>query len=543
MDVVNNEANVWTPEFNSVVSSDTKRVEESQVADAGQTVFILSTFIYAPNTGSLAVYKNGLLQKIKIDWNELSAARFALTVGATAGDNITAVGFTAITGTVEPDPTNPTFASVTIDHDTDVAQNGSVTINYGTTDLIPTVAHTFTDASGAKGFSWSTIGTLDAVNVFSYLDEFMTLPTQLASYAGADDSIAATKGYVDSVAAPGGAGPFIADAGTEAAVAFGFTGDLGTGGFSSAPGAYSISVAGNIAITWSAFGTALVLPLDCGNNIIQNVLDPTVDGEVGDRGFNDARYVGVNGDENIAGEKTFTDTNTNVENLVALGNVASGSIVAGDGNFAGIGAFGILIDSGIPIGAGGGDAAWGTITGALSAQTDLNIALNGKVNNAGNENIAGQKTFTDTNTNVQNLVATVNIAAGVLASGNGNYAAIGALGILVDSGIPIGGGGPGVAVAGGHIISNGAGAQDIANCFGVSSVTISGSQFLIVLSAAVSGTESMILTTGAGAGVGTRADTLDQTSTAGITYNMVLNDNPIVDSGAQFHFNVLDAGV
>ena len=42
----------------------------------------------------------------------------------------------------------------------------------------------------------------------------------------------------------------------------------------------------------------------------------------------------------------------------------------------------------------GGGAVWGAITGTLSNQTDLQTALNGKVNNTGNENVAGIKTFT-----------------------------------------------------------------------------------------------------------------------------------------------------
>ncbi len=38
-------------------------------------------------------------------------------------------------------------------------------------------------------------------------------------------------------------------------------------------------------------------------------------------------------------------------------------------------------------------AAWGSITGTLSSQTDLQTALNGKVSTTGNETIAGAKTF------------------------------------------------------------------------------------------------------------------------------------------------------
>jgi hypothetical protein len=47
----------------------------------------------------------------------------------------------------------------------------------------------------------------------------------------------------------------------------------------------------------------------------------------------------------------------------------------------------------INAGGGGGSAAWGSITGTLSAQTDLQAALDAKVATTGNETIAGVKTF------------------------------------------------------------------------------------------------------------------------------------------------------
>lgn len=51
-------------------------------------------------------------------------------------------------------------------------------------------------------------------------------------------------------------------------------------------------------------------------------------------------------------------------------------------------------------GSGGGSSTWGSITGTLSAQTDLQTALNAKANDSdtvhktGAETIAGSKTFT-----------------------------------------------------------------------------------------------------------------------------------------------------
>lgn len=62
-------------------------------------------------------------------------------------------------------------------------------------------------------------------------------------------------------------------------------------------------------------------------------------------------------------------------------------------------------------GGGGGGGAWGTITGTLADQTDLQTALDAKVNDTGNESIAGIKTFSDTTD------ATSATAAGLLTSG------------------------------------------------------------------------------------------------------------------------------
>lgn len=52
-----------------------------------------------------------------------------------------------------------------------------------------------------------------------------------------------------------------------------------------------------------------------------------------------------------------------------------------------------ILYSSLSGGGGGGGGSWGSITGTLSDQTDLQTALDGKVNNTGNETIAGTKTF------------------------------------------------------------------------------------------------------------------------------------------------------
>lgn len=106
------EANIWQPRELLQLSADTKRIEEKLTATAGQTLFTLQNFTYVVDTGSLAVYlltaadvalgvKGGRLLKEGVDWAEGTISTFSLTIALAAGDQITAVGYVAITGTVD----------------------------------------------------------------------------------------------------------------------------------------------------------------------------------------------------------------------------------------------------------------------------------------------------------------------------------------------------------------------------------------------------------------------------------------------------------
>jgi hypothetical protein len=95
------EANIWQPRTILELSADTKRIEERLTATEGQSLFIITTFAYAVNTGALEVHKNGLLLTKGIDWVENTTTTFSLTVGATAGDQIVATGYVGITGDVD----------------------------------------------------------------------------------------------------------------------------------------------------------------------------------------------------------------------------------------------------------------------------------------------------------------------------------------------------------------------------------------------------------------------------------------------------------
>lgn len=100
-------------------------------------------------------------------------------------------------------------------------------------------------------------------------------------------------------------------------------------------------------------------------------------------------------------EIIFTNANTGAStlNINALGAVALKKSVSTDlssGDISAGQSFIVVYDGtnfqviGI---AGVSSIAWGDITGTLSAQTDLQTALDGKVNDTGDETIAGNKTF------------------------------------------------------------------------------------------------------------------------------------------------------
>lgn len=65
-----------------------------------QVLFNITAFQYAPNTGSLLIFKNGLALQSGVDFQETSATAFTLAVGATVGDSITALGFVGIIGSL-----------------------------------------------------------------------------------------------------------------------------------------------------------------------------------------------------------------------------------------------------------------------------------------------------------------------------------------------------------------------------------------------------------------------------------------------------------
>lgn len=89
---------VWAPGSITTVNSANTVAPENQVGTQGQTLITLLNFTYPPNTNSILLWINGVLQASGIDYTEASASTLLLASGLTLGDRITVLGLTAIIG-------------------------------------------------------------------------------------------------------------------------------------------------------------------------------------------------------------------------------------------------------------------------------------------------------------------------------------------------------------------------------------------------------------------------------------------------------------
>jgi len=118
-------------------------------------------------------------------------------------------------------------------------------------------------------------------------------------------------------------------AGTASLPSSSFIGDPDTGAFNSVANAYDITTGGTVRATFSFLGLAMTVPLDMGNKVIQNVLDPTTTAHVGDTGFNDIRYVNesdhITAGVAVAGGKIISD-GSGAQDVTNTFGVASATI-------------------------------------------------------------------------------------------------------------------------------------------------------------------------------------------------------------------------
>lgn len=89
----------WAPGSTTTVGSANTVVPERQTAVQGQTLITLLLFTYTPNTNSLLVMVNGVVQDSGTDYTETANNQITFTSGLTLGDRVTILGLTAIVGT------------------------------------------------------------------------------------------------------------------------------------------------------------------------------------------------------------------------------------------------------------------------------------------------------------------------------------------------------------------------------------------------------------------------------------------------------------
>lgn len=92
-------ASAWAPGQISQVNSVNTLVPENQIATAGQVLITLLLFTYAPNTDTLMVFVNGVLQVSGVDYLESSASTITFTSPLSAGDRVSVTAFNAVIGT------------------------------------------------------------------------------------------------------------------------------------------------------------------------------------------------------------------------------------------------------------------------------------------------------------------------------------------------------------------------------------------------------------------------------------------------------------
>lgn len=89
-----------------------RQLIEVFTAAAGQTVFTFATFTYKPDTGNLAVYKNGVRLFSPTNYLETSPTTITLTVPALLGDKIQVVSSEFLATAELPPHTHP-FSQIT----------------------------------------------------------------------------------------------------------------------------------------------------------------------------------------------------------------------------------------------------------------------------------------------------------------------------------------------------------------------------------------------------------------------------------------------
>lgn len=145
-------ASVWAPGNTPDTNTNTTRVVEEFVAIGGQTLFVLTQFLYSPGTQSLEVFRDGKLVSPSEVVEDSAGDRFSISSCA-LNERITAVGLVGIEG----NPSVPEEGSVTT---AKLASSLIVPVTKGGTG-----ANNAADARAQLGITPANIGALSAASI------------------------------------------------------------------------------------------------------------------------------------------------------------------------------------------------------------------------------------------------------------------------------------------------------------------------------------------------------------------------------------------
>lgn len=159
---------LWNPGSTPNLNADSSIKVQRFIATADQEIFTLTVFSYVVGVGSLLVFKNGELQAPGISAIESTTTTFILNPKAALNDEIVAVGFVGLTGTVTLNDTDLILAN----HAALRAYVGDLTIQYCRGAVI--------DLDSGQGFFFLDVGKPPAT--YTDDDDTVILP------AGGDGS-------------------------------------------------------------------------------------------------------------------------------------------------------------------------------------------------------------------------------------------------------------------------------------------------------------------------------------------------------------------
>ena len=148
-----NTASLWSPGSTPNLNADSSIKTQRFIATADQEVFTLTAFSYVVGIGSLLIFKNGELQAPGVSAIESTSTTFTLSPKTTLNDEIVAVGFVGLTGSVTLTDTDLILAN----HATLRAYVGALTIQYCRGTVI--------DLDGGQGFFFKDVGQPPATYV------------------------------------------------------------------------------------------------------------------------------------------------------------------------------------------------------------------------------------------------------------------------------------------------------------------------------------------------------------------------------------------